>query len=225
MQPIELILRNPKSKPPARIERWNLRIQDFDFDVVYTDGNTNPSDFLSRHPCPETDNKHETSAENYVNFITTHAVPKAMTLKEIQDATKNDETLQHLAEIIRKQTWNSINDIQRSAENLNELKLFAKVRAELTVNEQLGIILRRTRIIMPYSLRQRAIKLAHEGHQGLAKTKQLIREKLWFPRIDKNVEELIRTVAIELPGGNRIRRTNIKAQHSAFSRAINRPVS
>ena len=35
-KPIELILRNPKSKPPARIERWNLRIQDFDFDVVYT---------------------------------------------------------------------------------------------------------------------------------------------------------------------------------------------
>ena len=33
-KPIKLILRNPKSKPPARIERWNLRIQDFDFDVV-----------------------------------------------------------------------------------------------------------------------------------------------------------------------------------------------
>ena len=76
---------------------------------------------------------------------------------------------------------------------MNELKLFAKVRAELTVNEQLGIILRGTHIIMPYSLCRRAIKLAHEDHQGLAKMKQLIREKLWFPRIDKNVEELIRS--------------------------------
>ena len=75
-----------------------------------------------------------------------------MTVKEIQDATKIDETLQHLAEIICKQTWNSINDIQTSAENLNELKLFAKVRDKLTVNEQLGIILRGTRIIVPYSL-------------------------------------------------------------------------
>ena len=93
---------------------------------------------------------------------------------------------------------------------MNELKLFAKVRDELTVNEQLAIILRGTRIIMPYSLRQlRAIKLAHERHQGLAKTKQLLgsstrgsqargtrlllREKLWFPRIDKKVEDLIRS--------------------------------
>ena len=32
-------------------------------------------------------------------------------------------------------------------------------------------------------------------------------------------------MAIEVPGGNRIRRINIKAQHSAFSRAINRTVS
>ena len=116
-----------------------------------------------------------------------------MTVQEIQEATKNDETLQYLAEIIRKQTWNSIKDIRTSAENVNELKLFAKVKDELTVNEQLGIILRGTRIIMPFSLRQSVINLAHEGHQGLAKTKQLIREKLWFPKIDKEVEELIRT--------------------------------
>ncbi|CAB4028603.1 PREDICTED: uncharacterized protein K02A2.6-like, partial [Paramuricea clavata] len=66
------------------------------------------------------------------------------------------------------------------------------VRDELTINEQLGIILRGTRIIMPCSLRERAIRLAHEGHQGLAKTKQLIRKKIWFPRIDKDVETLIR---------------------------------
>ena len=42
-----------------------------------------------------------------------------MMVKEIQDATKNDETLQRLAEIIRKQTWNSINDIQ----TLDQLRL------------------------------------------------------------------------------------------------------
>jgi hypothetical protein len=79
-----------------------------------------------------------------------------------------------------------------TGEDVSELKLFAKVRDELTINEQLGIILRGTRIIMPCSLRERAIRLAHEGHQGLAKTKQLIREKIWFPRIDKEVETLIR---------------------------------
>ena len=55
-KPVELILTSLRSKPPARKERWNLRIQDFDFDVIYTNGNmyhgnTNPSDFLLCHPC------------------------------------------------------------------------------------------------------------------------------------------------------------------------------
>lgn len=49
---IELLLGNPKSKLPARIKRWNLRTDEFDFDTTYTNGNDNPSDFLSRHPCP-----------------------------------------------------------------------------------------------------------------------------------------------------------------------------
>ena len=191
-KPIELILGNPKAKPPARIERWNLRIQDFDFDIKYTKGTNNPSDFLSRHPCPKIETKHEMSAEQYVNFLTTHAVPKAMTIQEIQNATKTDKTLQRLIEIIHTQAWGSLTDPPIDGEDISELNLFSKVRDELTINEQLGIILRGSRIVIPFSLRQRAIKLAHEGHQGLTKTRQLMREKVWFPRIDKEVETLIR---------------------------------
>ena len=51
----------------------------------------------------------------------------------------------------------------------------------------------------------------------------ILREEI---TIEVNIREgLFNTVAIEVPGGNRIRRINIKAQHSAFSRAINRTVS
>ncbi len=48
-KPVQLILNNPKYRPPARIERWNLCLRDYDFDVSYTQGLDNPSDFLSRH--------------------------------------------------------------------------------------------------------------------------------------------------------------------------------
>ena len=33
--------------------------------------------------------------EDYVNFLITHAVPKAMSLSEVQQATKDDKTLKH----------------------------------------------------------------------------------------------------------------------------------
>ena len=44
---------------------------------------------------------------------------------------------------------------------------------------------------MPGSLRERAIALALEGHQGLVKTKKLLREKVWFPGIDERAMQAI----------------------------------
>jgi hypothetical protein len=35
------------------------------------------------------------------------------------------------------------------------------------------------------------IDLAHEVHQGKSRTKQFLREKVWFPTIDKQVEEKV----------------------------------
>ncbi len=193
-KPIEMILNNPTSKPPARIARWYLRVQDFDFTVKHINGNENPSDFLSRHVSePNVNNKPilETVADAYVNFLTDHAIPKAMTLSQIQEATQQDSTLQALAEIIRSNRWNDISKIENENVNKEELKLFSKLRSELTVNETSNIILRDTRIVMPASLRKTSIEIAHEGHQGLVKTKKLLRTKIWFPRIDQMAQEII----------------------------------
>ncbi len=60
---------------------------------------------------------------------------------------------------------------------------------ELLVHK--GIVLRGNRIVMPTSLRSRTINLAHIGHQRIVKTKRLLRSKVWFPNIDKMVEETI----------------------------------
>ena len=45
---------------------------------------------------------------------------------------------------------------------------------------------------MPKDLQDQAVELAHLGHQGITSTKALIREKVWFPNIDKLVEEKVR---------------------------------
>lgn len=36
-------------------------------------------------------------------------------------------------------------------------------------------------MVIPETLQQRVIDLAHTGHQGIAKTKALLRTKVWFP--------------------------------------------
>ena len=49
-----------------------------------------------------------------------------------------------------------------------------------------GFVLTRNRIVIPSNLRSKAaVDLAHGGQHGIPKAKQLIREKVWFPGIDK----------------------------------------
>ena len=76
-KPVELIFNNKRSQPPARIERWNLHLQEYNFTTIYTKGFENPSDFLSRHPSKGTSSNEQMTAEQYVNFIATHATPNA----------------------------------------------------------------------------------------------------------------------------------------------------
>ncbi|KAG7479351.1 Retrovirus-related Pol poly from transposon [Solea senegalensis] len=40
--------------------------------------------------------------------------------------------------------------------------------------------------------KHRVLKLAHEAHQGITKTKALLREKVWFPNIDRQAEAMVR---------------------------------
>ena len=46
---------------------------------------------------------------------------------------------------------------------------------------------------MPAKLRDRVVDLAHEGHQGLTKTKQRLRSKVWSAGIDRQVEAKCKT--------------------------------
>ena len=187
-KPLEVIYGNPKSKPPLRIERWVLRLQQYNFTVMYKPGKDNPADFMSRHPAVF--NTNENMGDQYVKYITINAIPKAMTIEEVQKETEKDETLQAVKQAIHTGDWTD--------KSLLPYKLASN---ELSVNLANGIVLRGSRIVMPKVLWKKSVKIAHEGHQGLAKTKALIREKVWFPLVDKYVtEEIANCLACQAVG-------------------------
>ena len=117
-----------------------------------------------------------------------------MTLAEIQEATAQDITMQCLANLIRTQSWRNIEELPEQFRGADraELNRFKQVQHELTVNHETNIILRDSRIVVPAALRDKAVSIAHEGHQGLVKTKQLLREKIWFPGIDDTVQRMMK---------------------------------
>ena len=174
-KPLEVIYGSRNSKPSARIERWVLRLQPYSFKVVYKPGSNNPADYLSRHPT-RTSLKQQKLTEQYINYLTRNCVPKAMTLEDIKTATDEDRTLKGLRAAVKLNEW-----------HYDVVKPFKNIKDELTITSN-GLILRGSRIVIPESLQQRAIDLAHETHPGLSKTKALLREKVWFPNIDKMVK-------------------------------------
>ena len=54
------------------------------------------------------------------------------------------------------------------------------------------LFFRGNRIVVPDALQKRVIELAHEGHQGLVKTCSLLRSKVWFPKMDAAVDQVVK---------------------------------
>ena len=178
-KPLEAIY-HPRSKPPARVEHWTLRLQPFHFKVTYTPGKGNPVDVLSRLPIENQPFKDRSIALQYLNGVSRHSVPEAMSLEEIQAASKQDKELEDFHNAIEQGTWTKAD---------SSLTPHFQIRTELSVMND--IVLCGTRIVVPKVLRERTLKIAHEGHQGIVKTKQLLRTKVWWPGIDHQVETLV----------------------------------
>lgn len=187
-KPLTVIFNNPKSKPSPRIERWLLRMLPYECIVCYRPGFDNPADFLSRHPIEHHPSKREqTIAEEYVNYLTHASIPKTMTIEEVAQETSQDPTLLTVINALRTNKWH---DEGKETDQ----RLFHTLylcRSELAVADNLPIILKGHQIVLPQSLHDRVIDIAHSGHQGIIKTLSLLREKIWIPNMQNRVENAV----------------------------------
>jgi hypothetical protein len=188
-KPLERLYNNPSAKPPIRIERWALRLQNYDTTVVYRRGADNPADYLSRHPINNPhDRIQEAVAEAHVAFVTANHCPDAITIDTIKAHTAADPTLRAVITAVNTNRWH---DSLSQDVNTAEFKLYAAQKEMLSVSTDGSILLRSAQIAIPQALHDWVVNLAHEGHQGLVKTKQLLRDRVYFPGIDKCVQTRI----------------------------------
>ena len=97
---------------------------------------------------------------------------------EIEKVLADDEELQVVRGCLASGNWEGAP------------KSYVCVRNELTFIGH--VILRGTRIVIPEKLRQRVLRLAHEGHQGIVKMKERLRSKVWWPGVDREAERKCR---------------------------------
>ena len=178
-QPLVHMLNRPKAQMPYRVERVRLKLQGFNFHVRYIPGKRNPSDFISRCPMPmsKDDKKLGKELERHVNLVVSDGMPDAVTLEEIRNETAKD----------MKDLLACIESGYLDEKRYPQLRCYKNVFRELSVAD--GVVIKGKKILIPPKLRMRVITAGHDGHQGLEKTKSMLRSKVWYPRLDKDANK------------------------------------
>jgi transposase InsO family protein len=123
----------------------------------------------------------EIISEEYIQFIAREATPKSISTREVEEASKYDRELSDVRDSLSQAKWNKSLTVNN----------YFPIRSELSRIRYL--VLRGTRLIIPQALRLRCIQLAHEGHLGIVGTKQMLRSKVWWPNMDKEVEHYVKS--------------------------------
>ncbi len=117
--------------------------------------------------------KHSHESDEYVRFVAISATPRALTSREVEEASEKDPELIEVRKAIE-------------SGHFEKCMPYAAIANELCTIGYL--VLRVTRIVLPKVLQARALALAHEGHLGIVGTKQHLRTKVWCPGMDRAVE-------------------------------------
>ncbi|XP_064469689.1 uncharacterized protein LOC135384417 [Ornithodoros turicata] len=172
-----------------RIARWAARLLQYNYEIQYKKGQDNTvADALSRMllsntekaPCASPD---ESELVCYVQQLQL----SPLTLSELQDSTGNDPVMTNLLKLCTT-SWPS------AAREDKNLAPYYCVREELSTIQ--GIVTRGEKVVPPAALRKRIISLGHESHPGIVRTKQRIRMRYWWPKMDLEIEEYVRACHI-----------------------------
>ena len=162
-KPLQMIYNKPIAAAPPRLQRMMVRIQGYDYRVVYRPGNEMVmSDTMSRLSNPketsdvQLDVRVDELSIDLVNF-------SPVKQKALCDETRKCVVLNALAEVIFQGWPEKMRDLPR------DLRSFWSYRDELGIED--GILFKGKQVLIPESMRGDILKQLHQGHQGIEKNK------------------------------------------------------
>ena len=160
---------------PLRIYRWSDRLHQYNFEVEYVSGSRNRvADMLSRATVEGSDHtqrSNDDDAEEFVQAIITHAIANVVSQAELKAESRTDDVLQNVRQYLKTKWPSEIPDA---------ISAYYRVRNELSVVDDVTVM-RGTRAVIPKTLQQRVLQIAHEGHPGIVRMKQRCRATVWWP--------------------------------------------
>ncbi|KPJ13895.1 Retrotransposable element Tf2 155 kDa protein type 1 [Papilio machaon] len=185
-KPLVHIIVKPIAEAPPRLQRMLLRLQRYTFTLKYKPGKyLFIADALSRDAEP-------VSHAQLSNYLDTEAHVSAVIASnpltdshfvKLQYCTQNDNELQTLIELI-KNGW------PEHKQKLNNIvSPYWCYRDELSTAH--GLVWKGDRVVIPKVMRDEMLKKIHTGHLGLEKCKLIMRESMFWPNINSQLEDYI----------------------------------
>ena len=170
-----------------RIQRLRMKLLQFRLTAQYIRGCDNvDADAFSRAPVTAptaSDELEETEITMHVNSVIKQLPATDQRLEQIRKLSTTDETLVLLKETILNGWPNKIQECPL------KLQPYWNYRNDIT--EVQGLLLYRSRIIIPSELRKEILERIHSGHLGMDKCKRRARDTVFWPGLSNKIKQRV----------------------------------
>lgn len=168
-----------------RAEGWAMRLDPFDYDIEFVRGLDNIADPSSRlfqsndKPVAFEDEQSpgEVAVIQINNVDDVQFDEDHLPILQVKMATERSVEINRVIAAIESGVWDQ------------DLAIYKSVEDQLEVVN--GLLMKTGLVVLPPELRDKAMRIAHSGHLGITKTKSILKERVWWPRINKTVEDWI----------------------------------
>jgi transposase InsO family protein len=185
-QPLEIIFKKPLAKAPRRLQKLMMRLQRYNIKVIYKKGTSLVlADTLSRASLQSTSDHKSSNFEIFRLEVETddiqHSQLTSKTVASLQEATKCDETMQLLAQMIGA-GWP-----KEKSKLPTSVSPYWVFRDEMSITN--GVIYRGLQAVVPPSMQKSMLQKVHCSHLGAESNIRMCKDIIFWPGMQAAIKD------------------------------------